>query len=99
MEFLVKRTDGEWFSLHRDRFPEVLRPRSIESIPIQGWGDYRIKLSNGEIAFSFEEVGLVVTFERYTGTQKQAIQIVEEIVQNIGTSTGERGTITLLESR
>ena len=99
MEYLVKRTDGEWFSLHRDRFQEILRPHSVESSPVQGWGDYRIRLSNGEVAFSFEEVGLVIVFDKYSGTSEKAIQIVEEIIRNIEMSTGEKGTIVRTSSR
>lgn len=31
MEFLLRRTDVEWFDFHRDQFGEVLRP----SVPVQ----------------------------------------------------------------
>ena len=93
MEFLIKRTDGEWFSLHQKHFIQVLRPKSIQSKPTEGWGDHRITLPNGKMAFSFEEPGLQVVFEEYSGTKEEAIQILNEILKNIEASTGEHGKI------
>jgi len=75
-EFLIKRTDSEWFSLHQDRFNEVLRPHSIHSQPTEGWGDHRITISNGEISFSFEESGFHVVFKNYSGTREEALGII-----------------------
>ena len=93
MEFLIKRTDGAWFSVHRNHFNEVLRPKTIRSTPSPGWGDYRISIPNGEIAFSFEEQGLQIMFEKYSGTKEEAVTIIKEILVNIRSLTGERGVI------
>lgn len=93
MEFLIKRTDGEWFSLHKMKFAETLKPKSVASQQIRGWGDHRIKIPNGEIAFSYEDPGIHVIFENYSGTLKEARLITKEILQNIETTTKEKGEI------
>lgn len=93
MEFLIKRTDGDWFSLHKDNFSQVLRPKSVQSEPCEGWGDYRIKISEGYISFSFEEPGLQISFEQYTGPPEHAHRIVREILRNIEEFSKERGSI------
>ena len=96
MEFLIKRTGGEWFSLHKDHFDEVLQPRSVKAQPCDGWGDYRVKIPNGQISFSFEDPGLHIIFEDYSGTREAAVKIVEEILNNIHVFSKEQGTIVEL---
>jgi hypothetical protein len=99
MEFLIKRTNGEWFSLHNDHFNEVLRPQTIKAEPCAGWGDYRIKIPNGYISFSFEDPGLHIVFENYSGTRDEAVRIVHEIVEKIEAFSGEQGRIVDLGNR
>ena len=93
MEFLIKRTDGEWFSLHKDHFKGVLRPKTTRSEACEGEGDHRIKIPSGYVSFSFEDPGLHVVFEDYTGSREEANQIVQEVLQNIEAFSKERGTV------
>jgi len=93
MEFLIKRTDGEWFSLHKKKFAETLKPSSIPSKTVEGWGDHRIEIANGIISFSYEDPGIQVCFENFTGTYKEAYKIVKEILKKIEVSTNEKGKI------
>lgn len=96
-EFLIRRTDGEWFNLPPPaELPKVLRPTSVPSQPTSGWGTHRIKIPNGEIAFSDEDPGIQVIFEGYTGTHEEATRMVEEILANIEAATGQQGRIVPL---
>ena len=63
MEFLIKRKDGDWFDLHRDQFDETLRPSSYLSKRVSGVGDHRIEFDGCEVLFSYEEPGILVSFE------------------------------------
>lgn len=95
-EFLIRRTDGEWFDLHAGRFPEVLKPHSVPSNPTQGWGDHRIAVPNGVIAFSYEDPGFQVIFDPFEGTQEEAAAFVQELLESIEAATGQRGRIVRL---
>ncbi len=97
LEFLIRRTDGEWFSLPgSSQLPEVLKPRTVPSQPTPGWGTHRIKIPNGVIAFSDEDPGIQIIFEEYTGSEAEALSIVTEILANIESATGQRGRIVPL---
>src|SRR5207249_360756 len=91
LEFLIRRTDGEWFSLPGPgQLPEVLKPRTVPSQPTPGWGTHRISIPNGVIAFSDEDPGIQVIFEQYTGSEEEALMIVGEILANIESATASR---------
>jgi hypothetical protein len=93
MEFLIKRTDGEWFDLPRSRFKDVLRPTSIPSRPIQGWGDHRILIEDSEVSFSDEDPGIQVVFETGTFSAEAARRVVNEIAANITAATGQQSRV------
>jgi hypothetical protein len=93
MEFLIKRTDGDWFDLHKTRFVEVLRPLSYASKPVQGWGDHRIEVSSCPISFSFEDPGIQVCFEGSNLSQDDAVKVVNEIADNIMKATGQQARV------
>lgn len=96
IEFLIRRTDGEWFTLDPKRYAEFLKPRSVPSEPVKGWGSHRIRIPNGEISFSDEDPGLQVVFEEFSGSRDEALQIVREILANIEAASGEHGRIVEL---
>ena len=96
MEFLIRRSDGDWFSLARADFSVALRPTNFASAPCEGWGDHRIKLSNGTIAFSYEDPGIQVIFKDFSGNADEVRQIVEEILANIEFVTRQKGSIVEL---
>ena len=93
MEFLIRRTNGDWFSLHKQHFDTVLKPESIRAETCTGWGDHRIRIHNGEISFSFEEAGLHIFFEKFSGIKVEARRIVEEILKKMTEFSGETGEI------
>ena len=96
MEFLIRRTDGEWFSLHKDHFQEVLKPKRPPTESCLGNGDHCIELPNGQVVFAFEDAGLHVIFEKYEGTREEAIRIVKEILENLTAFSREKGEIVEL---
>lgn len=93
MEFLIRRSDGEWFNLHANRFEEVLRPSSFATQSVQGWGDHRIEVRGCPISFSFEDPGIQVCFEGDGLTEAESMQIVNEIAENITAATGQRSKV------
>jgi hypothetical protein len=96
IEFLIKRTDGDWFDLHKSRFAEVLRPSSFPSRPIEGWGDHRIEIRGCPVSFSYEGPGIQVCFEGNAITEAEASQIVGEIAQSITKATSQKGEVVPL---
>jgi hypothetical protein len=56
----------------------------------EGWGDYRILVEGTEIAFSFEDPGIQVSFEGGKISEIQAKQIIDEICVNITTLTNQQ---------
>lgn len=93
MEFLIKRTDGEWFDLPYKQFSEVLRPNSIPSQPIQGWGDHRIVVGDCEVSFSYEDPGIHICFEKGTMSEELAQRVVDEIAANITAATHQQSEV------
>ena len=93
LEFLIKRSDGEWFNLHVNRFREVLRPRSFSSHPVPGFGDHRIEIRGCAISFSYEDPGILVCFENDNITPETAALIVDEIANSISNATGQKSEV------
>ena len=96
MEFLIRRTDGEWFDLPWNRRSEILRPNSFASRPIEGWGNHRIEVSGCEVSFSDEDPGIQVSFETGEISVETAEQIVKEISENITRVTGQGARVIAL---
>ena len=82
-EFLIQREDKDFCVFHVDKFREVLQPNSIESEKVDGWGDYRIRVDNSEISFSFEMVGIQISFETGEISNEKAEGIMSEICQKV----------------
>lgn len=95
-EFLIQRTDGEWFDISFDRYPVILCPIDIESRQAEGWGSHRIEIEGEEISFSDEDPGFHVVFETGKLSCERAEQIVNEIGRNIEETTGQQTRIVPL---
>ncbi|MBN1909778.1 MAG: hypothetical protein JW818_08565 [Pirellulales bacterium] len=93
MEYLIKRTDGDWFDLHYDQFPEALHPKSLPSDRIEGWGDYRIRVHGTEVSFSYEDPGIHVVFEGKGISREVADRIVDEIAAKVTAVTGQSASV------
>ena len=86
IEFLIKRTDGDWFD-----FPPGSEPYRPVSIPFQraeGWGEARIEIDGCQISFSYEDPGVQVSFEGQI-LEQRAIAVAEEIRQRIEQVSGQ----------
>jgi hypothetical protein len=92
-EFLIKRTDGDWFDLSFNQYSAVFHPKSLPSTKVDGWGEYRILVADCEIAFSYEDPGIQVSFECENISEELATKIVEEICSNIIQATGQKGKV------
>ena len=93
MEFLIKRTDDDWFDLPRALYHATLRPNSWPSRAVAGWGNHRIEVLGQEVAFSGEFAGILVIFEGGDIPEARAQQIVEESLHNISQATAQSGTV------
>ena len=60
-EYLIRRKDKDFCLFHVSKYSHVLHPSSVESKKIEGWGEYRIKIGECEISFSFEEPGIQIS--------------------------------------
>jgi hypothetical protein len=86
--FLIRRKDGDFCIFHISKAEDVLKPNTIESTKIEGWGDFRISVNNCEISFSFEEVGIQIGFENCEISDEYAKKIVDEICLNVEKKVG-----------
>ena len=93
LEYLICRTDAEWFDFPSAEYPEILRPIRTPSKPVEGWGSHRIEVEGEEISFSDEDPGFQVVFETGVLLEERADQIVAEICENIETHTAQRTRI------
>ena len=96
MEFLIKRTDGEWFDLHKNQLADTLRPASGQTKITAGQGDHCVEIDGVTIHFSIEDVGIQVRFENTNIKLENAEQIVQDILQNIEDKTHQKGEIVFL---
>ena len=82
-EFLIRCDDENFCVIHVNKLGEVSHPNSVESEQVEGWGDYRIKIGDSEISFSFEMVGIQISFETGKLSPEKAETIVSEISRNV----------------
>lgn len=87
-EFMLKINDGAGWSENYSRYPGLLRPASMISSPVPGWGSHRILVNREEISFSDEDFGFHVVFETGSLSHEEAEKICNEICENIKRLTG-----------
>jgi hypothetical protein len=95
-EFLIRRSDGEWFDLDPCQFVEALRPSTMSSRPITGSGDHRIEVDGEEISFSYEDPGIQVSFETGKLSPDVTLKIIHEICNRVAVVTGQQGRVVEL---
>ncbi len=85
IEYVIERADqadaSDW-PIHKDRIGEFLKPNTLPSEVVAGWGDHRIRVAGIEVSFSWEPVGWCAAFEGEID-QDTAAQIVGEIANNL----------------
>ncbi|MCL4266280.1 MAG: hypothetical protein KJ069_23945 [Anaerolineae bacterium] len=92
LEYLIRPIDDDWFNLAKSNFGRTLRPDSFEFSVIEGWGDHRIRINDVEVAFSYEDLGIQISFEGIANVVF-ADKVVGEILSNIEKTTGQSGRI------
>jgi hypothetical protein len=93
IEYLIKRTDGEWFDLPAGSDP--YRPTTIPFKREKGWGDGRILVAGCVVSFSFEDPGIQVSFEGKIDNSL-ADKVVDEVRQRIEQVSGQKGEVIRL---
>ncbi len=96
IEFLIRRADGEWFDFPYERRAEILRPLTISSRPVEGWGTHRIEVEGAEVSFSDEDPGFQVSFETGSLGPERARQIVDDVCRNIEAQLGQKTRVVEL---
>ena len=91
-EYLIRRTDGEWFDIPQGKKADAYRPIASPSERIEGEGTWRIRCEGVEIGFSFEDPGIQIWFE---GDLPESTEdrIADEIRQSIERVTGQMGRV------
>jgi hypothetical protein len=95
-EYLLRRTDGEWFDVGPKNFERTLVPKLMPWCKVDGWGDFRIEVSGCPISFSYEDPGIQVVFEADGFTPEKEMQLLEEMLSNIRDTTGQTGEIVVI---
>jgi hypothetical protein len=88
LEFLIRRTDGEWF----DNAWSACNPKSVPYEVIPGWGNHRIRVLGVEVSISDEDPGYQVSFDGDIDAAT-ARKIVEEMRENLEAATGQKGRV------
>ena len=91
IEFLIRRTDGEWF----DNAWSACNPKSFPCELVPGWGNHRIRVLGVEVSISDEEPGYQVSFDGEID-EATARRIVEEMRENLEAATGQKGRVVEL---
>ena len=81
---------------HSTSYTALLRPASIASQPVAGWGSHRILVEGAEISFSEEEFGFQVVFETGDISEQRAQGIMDDIAANIRAKTDATTSIVLI---
>ncbi|WP_349745321.1 hypothetical protein [Roseateles cavernae] len=93
-EYLIQRTDGNWFDLDRKDYERTLVPKSLPWRAVaDGYGDFCIDVSGCEISFSYEDPGIQVVFEDDVFSAEQELQLLTEMLENLTLVTGQQGKV------
>jgi hypothetical protein len=93
-EYLIQRTDGNWFDLHRKDYERALVPKTLPwRLVTDGFGDFCIEVSGCEISFAYEDPGFQVVFEDDVFSAEQELLLVSEFLENVTHVTGQQGRV------
>ena len=93
LEYIIARTDGDYFELHYSQSSDTFRPVTFPSKRVEGWGEWRIEVEGCEVSFSGEPPGYHVVFGCDDIEPDTARKIVDEILLNIERVTGQKGEV------
>src|SRR5438552_18306101 len=93
LEYIIARTDGDYFDLHFEQLADALHPITFPSKKVEGWGEWRIEVEGCEVSFSGEPPGYQVSFECDDIEPDTARKIVNEILLNVESLTGQKAEV------
>lgn len=94
-EFLIRRTDGEWFDLHIDRYPDLFLRDDTTDRRVDGPGDFRFQRSGVEVEVNYEDSGFHILIESGIDSS-EAEQWVQEYLNRLCDLTYQKGSILQL---
>ena len=89
-EYLIRGSDdpGGGLGVRTTDLFDVLAPEGWTSSPAAGWGDLRISVAHGEVAFSWEEPGWHVIVEGRI-PDDEAERMIGQIAAQLTAATGQ----------
>ena len=89
IEFLVKRTDGDWFDLPVGS--GAYRPKTVPYETV-GTDEQAILIGECEVSFSFEDPGILICFHGDI-VEELAERVASEVLERIREITGQEGEL------
>jgi hypothetical protein len=89
IEFLVKRTDGDWFDLPVGSDP--YRPKTVAYEPL-GTDGNAILIGGCEVSFSFEDPGIQISFDGDIA-EDLAERVATEVLERVREISGQQGQL------
>ena len=86
-EYLLRAEDGDFLVISSSECAAALHPPAMECHPVDGWGDYRYRCGEAEVAVSFEEPGVQLMLE---GELEESVadELAEVIAARLAGHTG-----------
>ena len=92
-EYLLRAEDGDFLLISPAEYGEALHPAGVACHPVDGWGDYRFRCGEAEVAVSFEDPGLQLALEGELD-ESAADEVVQVIARRLTDDTG-RGILVV----
>ena len=90
MEYLIRRTDGDWFDLHADRHADVFLRVGSDDTQVPDSGDFCFKRDGVEVQVNGEIAGLHIIIEPVIDDHL-ADQWLNEFLQRLQNVTNQKG--------
>ena|SRR5882724_9348124 len=97
MEFLIKRTDGDWFNLHSSRFDEALLPSLTLQNAFTAGAIIASRLTDARYCSSTKTSASSLASSAEISPEK-ASSIVDEIAEKVSAVTGQSSVVIQLRS-
>jgi hypothetical protein len=90
IEFLLKRTDGDWFDLPVGS--NAYRPKTVPFEPTGRDEEDPILIGECEVSFSYEDPGILICFDGDIADDL-AERVASEVLERIREITGQEGEL------
>jgi hypothetical protein len=86
-EYLIRTAEAHDLPLFdRERNAAVLTPARFACTPIEGWGDFRTRCGDAEVAYSGEDAGWQVIIE---GSLPDPDRFIAQVTAQVADAVGE----------